>query len=147
MPASDARFYLSSRRSKCSCGARPARLNAAKSAAVPAPALQPATRPPSPNPAHDPVAPTTPTQMPVASVTGQGPSFMRTLAATRRVLPPAPAAATVAPGNGASRLRNGRTLSFRVHGPGTRGPHGRVKLFYKKHAGILFYKKHLGIAG
>jgi hypothetical protein len=69
------------------------------------------------------------------------------MVATRRVLPPAPTAATVAPGNGATTLRNGRTPSFRVHGPGTRGPHGRVKLFYKKRAGILFYKKHLGIAG
>ena len=82
-----------------------------------------------------PVATATPTLEPVATATGQGRSSAPTVAAPP-VLQPAPAPATVAPGNDATALRNDGTLSFRVHDPGTRASHGRVKLFYKKDPGI-----------
>ncbi|HZW45310.1 MAG TPA: DUF3761 domain-containing protein [Dermatophilaceae bacterium] len=76
------------------------------------------------------VATATPTPEPVATATAQGSSSPPTVAAPP-VVQPAPAPATVAPGNGATALCNDGTLSFKAHNRGTCASHGGVKVFYK----------------
>ena len=76
------------------------------------------------------VATATPTPEPVATATAQGSNSPPTVAAPP-VVQPAPAPATVAPGNGATALCNDGTLSFKARNRGACASHGGVKVFYK----------------